>query len=178
MTTEMVELDLADHGPPAVPAHPSGGAWMYCVYPQSLDQAFFSDSATELCGLLIPGYADIPDDDAHEQAVARILHIVRAQVQAQAAINAQHDLSVLTDEQRAVLTGSRDTQPRVDVWTAPVPLLLVTSFYQPYTDLPVPLPVPPPDFEGTNVIWLDPSDEYETLVALNVCGLIHLMVAG
>jgi hypothetical protein len=141
----------------------------------------YADSLTELCGALIEGYepSEITDRllsegvpvDRLEDLVGgeldemRIVHTVGVQVRLQADINAQASLEDLRELQVATLRGDRVTQPAVDRWDAPVPLVLSTHDYQPQGDRPRP--------DG-NIIWLDPRDEATFLGTLEAAGLVRL----
>lgn len=153
------------------------------------EEMVFADTATELCSILIPGYLDIPDDEVVKHTTARILYAVKMQVRAQAAINMDFDLSVATDTERAILTGTRDTPPEVgERWECPIPLVLVEAFYAPFTDRPVPQAAPRdagaavraarPDLPNpeNNILWLGFADELDFLEGLTTLGVITVAV--
>jgi hypothetical protein len=84
---------------------------------------------------------------------------VSVPLQAEAA--AEGEVGGCTEEQRAVLLGARDVQPAVAEWSAPVPLVLVTSYYAP--DGPQPRPVE----AGGDITWLDPQTDESLLLSLH-----------
>lgn len=157
------------------PLNPEGEPYLYCMYFNGDTLAAFSDSATELCGLLIEGYLDIPEADLAEQAIQRTLFAVGAQVRAQANIMAEADYDLATPEELEVLLGSRDTPPEVEVWTCPIPLVLVEAFYAPFAGRPRPIGQPRGGgANDSNIIWLPFSDELEFLTGLHEVGEIQL----
>ncbi len=136
----------------------------------------YADTATELCGLLIPGYAELEDDT--EQAAARIHFAVGMQVQLQAAMASEADLEACSPAERELLLGPRHVPPAVASWEADVPPVLVDVFYEPLGELPRPAGRPRGGGEpDSNLIWLSPSDEVELLSSLHRAGLVVLAVA-
>ena len=68
--------------------------------------------------------------------------------------------------------GGEVDEEVVDVWRSDVPLVLVTTSYAPFTDVPRPMSVEG-DYEFVkNIIWLDPSDELRFLQSLSRIGFI------
>ena len=102
-----------------------------------------------------------------ERRTARVNYAVRVQVISQAQLNVEYPLDTCTPEQEAVLMGTRDTPPIVERWAAPVPLVLVASFYEPRTDTPQPVAEPP----GV-ILWIDPTDDRSLLLSLHRLGVI------
>ncbi len=126
----------------------------------------YADSGAELVAVLVPGYAEL-DDGGRQRA--RIGCAARAQVLAQAELTAAGDLAGCTDAQVRILLSSREVPPAPVSWSAPVPLVLVTSFYVPIGVLPRPVAEPP-----GQIVWLDPADEFSLLAGLHEVGMIDL----
>ncbi len=157
------------------PLNADGEPFQYCMIFNADTVMAFSDSATELVDLIIEGYLDISEDDVVEQAIARTLFAVGAQVRTQASIMSRANAALATPEELAILNGSRDTPPRLAVWGSIIPLVLVDAFYQPFSDIPRPVGRPRDGGEpDSNIIWLSFADEVEFLTGLNRCGEIQL----
>lgn len=98
---------------------------------------------------------------------------VRVQVQLQAALVTEADLSRCRPDEQALLLGSRHVPPVLEVWEADVPLVLVDTYYEPLGALPRPRGRPRGGGpEDSNVIWLRPADEAELLASLADAGVV------
>lgn len=138
------------------------------------DQTVFADTATELVGHLIEGYANLPDTEGgNAQAlVARWRTCVATASDVQALICADRAAEGTFDpaaESEEVLTAlfSDKTVPveGFDTWDlGSVPLVLVATDYEPYTERVAPT---------GNVLWIDPSDEVAFLHSLTNLGVIQ-----
>ncbi len=161
---------------PSVPRRADGSLYRYEMIFDGFAARVYADSVTELCEHLITGYAELEADVT--QAAARIEHAVRAQVQLQADILAQHGTQGCTPAERELLLGSRHEPPVVGVWQPDVPLVLVDVYYEPLGTLPRPTGRPRGGGpEGSNLIWLRPGDEAELVESLAEVGLIVVSVA-
>ncbi|MDP8991881.1 MAG: hypothetical protein M3N31_02320 [Actinomycetota bacterium] len=118
------------------PRRPDGGLYRFEMIYDGLKYRAYADTATALCGSLIPGYDELEDDA--EQAAARIRFAAGMQVQLQAAIAAEAGLEACTPAERDVLLGPRHVPPEVASWEADVPLVLVDVFDEPQGELPRP----------------------------------------
>jgi hypothetical protein len=138
-----------------------GGAWRA-----------YADSPSGLLDYLAPGYTAI--EESQQRMVVRIRLAVRAQVTIQAAIIAARpgELRRCTEEQTAVLLADRSTPPTPPQWTAPIPLVLITSFYEPVGDYPR------PSGPERALIWLDPATEWSLLASLHAAGVIDVGTSG
>jgi hypothetical protein len=152
---------------PAPPAAPDGHLFPYEMIYAGGSWRGYADEPGELLTLLIDSYADLDDDQARLRA--RIQYAVDVSVPLQADAAAEGDLDGCTGEQRAVLLAPRDVPPPVTEWAAPVPLVLVTSFYAPVGELPRPAAV-----GGGEITWIDPLTEESLLVSLYEAGWINL----
>lgn len=126
----------------------------------------YADTPAELMEGLIPEYPELVSPK--EKAAARIRLALRLQVQLQAVLAASEEFGQCTPEQQQAILAPRDTPPVVSHWDAPVPLVLVTTFYKPAGRLPRP--------EGPEgaLIWIEPDDEWSLLVSLHQAGVIHV----
>lgn len=175
MAIEIAAAPLPDQVWPPSPLNADGDPYQYCMVFNAATAVAWADSATELVGLLIDGYLDVPEADLEEQAIQRVLYSVGAQVRAQARILDEADLSVVSPEELATLEGDRDKPPAVEVWTCPVPLVLVDAFYAPYGDRARPRSEPRDGSEpGSNIIWLPHVDEVAFLTGLARIGEVTL----
>jgi hypothetical protein len=155
-------------GPPiAAPMRPDGQPYRFEMIHDGGRRRTYADDFTELAAALIPGYAGLDGELA--QAKARIRHAVSVQVATQAAINVKMGTASCTPEEGAVLTADRAVPPAVAQWAAPVPLVLVDSFYAPFTAMSRPVAQTP-----GRIFWLSPGTESDHLRALAALGVITL----
>lgn len=158
----------AGENPPAAPTHEDGRPYRYeMIYAGGARRAY-ADDAVALVDMLTPGYSSLADAD--ERDTARLRLALDHQVSLQAEVAVGGALDACTDEQRAVILGGREIPPSPARWDAPVPLVLITAFYEPVGELAR------PDGPPERQIWLDPSDDWTLLKSLHVAGIIHLGV--
>ena len=156
--------------PVDAPRRDDGSLYPYAMIFDGYKSVAFADTLTDLLACLVgESYYDMTPED---RLAARTEYLNSVQVWTQARINADEgwDLSALPTEEYNILMGSRDDQPDVAHWTSVVPLVLLTTGYAPYTDLPV----PDTDEDGGGIIWLDPSNDDSTLRSLHMVGEIEL----
>ncbi len=159
---------------PEPPHRADGERFLYAMFFDGNERIAYADALADLLDVLIHGYADM---DEQERLVARIRLAIRAQITTQAYINGDvepEEWNALTDEQRSVLTGPRDTQPAVDFWDPEIPLVLVETGYAPYTDIDQPISGIADVQNPPNMIWLRPIDEWDFLESLDSTGFIRL----
>jgi hypothetical protein len=176
-----------------VPEHDGGDPWPYAVITHD-GSTHFSDTATELLVMAIPGY---PADttDSNDRGDDGVLHSVESDLAliaryddlvsyadalqqtfvAGAVEDGLLDLSLLDESILTAMLGERMVpyEPHIDglptEWPANLPpLVLVATDYEPFTDRPMPT---------GNLVWVDPSTELTYLQSLNNIGIITLMVA-
>jgi hypothetical protein len=152
------------------PTRPDGGLYHYELIYDGGKWRGYADTADELLEALIPGY---PDLDSDARAAARLAHAVRTQVALQAQIVAATGLAGCADTETAVLLAARDTPPAPETWAAPVPLVLVTTFYTPTGELPAPAAADP-----AGLIWIDPTSAETLLRSLHRAGAVQLHQAS
>ena len=169
------------HPTPPPPRTQQGQLYRYEMIYDAGHRRAYANTLTELCTALIEEYdpdsiAARPDDqhptpdqrDRHTNRTLdhlRILYTIKVQIWLQALINSQADLHHLTPHQQSVLRSQRTTQPAINHWHAPVPLVLSTHEYQPHGPLAKP--------DG-NILWINPRDEQTLLTTLNKTGWIQL----
>ena len=171
------------------PTHPTppprrtqdGQLYKYELIHDADHRRSYANTLTELCTALIQEYdtdaitAQLDDQHLKTAECAshinteldrlRILYTIKVQIWLQALINSQTNLDQLTPHQQNVLRGQRITQPAINHWNAPVPLVLSAHEYQPHGPLTKP--------DG-NIIWINPRDDRTFLTTLNQAGWIHL----
>lgn len=131
----------------------------------------YADTEEALVGVLVDGYQTMTE---LERWNARLHYMIRAQVIAQAVLNADDAFASIAPAQQVVLQGPRHTPPVVATWTERVPLILVATFYKPAGTNP--RPVREQGMEP-NVIWVDPSDDATFLASLHDIGVVSLHVS-
>ncbi|MFI7642443.1 hypothetical protein [Nonomuraea sp. NPDC049400] len=124
----------------------------------------YADDFAELVEMLVPGYASLATDG--ERASARVRLAMDMQVRTQAQLAAGGQLDACSEAERVVILGGRHEPPAPARWEAPVPLVLVSTFYEPAGVLP--RPSGPADLQ----VWLDPADDRTLLTSLHMAGVI------
>jgi hypothetical protein len=143
---------------------PDGQLYVFeMIYSQGRWRAY-ADTPVELLDFLVHGYAELTSPV--ERTQARIRYAVDTQVVIQADLIANGDLDSCSPDERAILLGSRAEPPAISEWSAPIPLVLVSSFYAPIGPAPRP--------EGDDIWWIDPSTEMALLETLHAIGWIGL----
>jgi hypothetical protein len=162
----------ADQPPPPPPRRGDGTAYRYELLYDGATRRAYADTVTELLAALIVDYRGAGDDEA--RLTRRILHAVRTQVALQAALVADIGLHGCSADDTTVLLAPRDTPPAPTEWAAPVPLVLVTSFYQPAGPLPRPRATARPGGHVGRLLWLAPDSEAGYLRSLHDAGVVRL----
>jgi hypothetical protein len=166
MTTNTIPNPREGSRLPAPPVGPDGQPYPFeMIYADGSWRAY-ADTPAELLALLIEGYSDLEDDAARLRE--RIRYAVDVSVPLQAEAAAEGDVGGCSVEQRAVLLGARDVPPAVAEWSAPVPLVLVTSYYAPDG------PQQRPAEAGGDITWLDPQTDESLLTSLHNARWISL----
>lgn len=173
MSTIVVQNNLEIDGPVAAPVHDDGRGYRYCMYFNSDIDVAFADAYEELLGVMIPSYGEMSEED---QVFHRIRLAQTAAAQVQAAILASLEEGEVTDEEYQILSAHRGlTQPRADWWTSQVPLVVVETSYQPFTDVPRPASAISATADAPNLWWIRPTEEEDFLISLHEVGFIRLM---
>ncbi|GGQ02591.1 hypothetical protein [Streptosporangium pseudovulgare] len=154
----------AAQAPPSEPLKDDGTPYAY----EMIDGWWrvYADDPAELVAELIPGYAAPAGEE--ERAAARLRLAVDFQVRLQARLAVDGNLDACTPEEQEVILADRAEPPAPPAWNAAVPLVLVTSHYEPHA------PRLRPRAPAGAVIWLDPADELSLLTSLAGAGLIRL----
>lgn len=154
--------------PPTAPVRPDGTPYRFEMIHAGGRRRCYADTHLELVAVLIPGYDEL---DGLGRSRARLRYCVDVQVRLQAALATPELLDACTAEQRAVVLCGRDVPPSLAVWSAQVPLVLVTAFYVPIG------PRPQPEAEGAGeLVWLDPASDSALLTSLHVAGVVDLAI--
>ncbi|WP_250905166.1 hypothetical protein [Nonomuraea sp. NEAU-A123] len=154
--------------PPAMPVKVDGSLYRYEMIFSGGGSRAYADEPDALVGALRPGYDALGTPEERREARERIA--LDAQVRAQAELAAAGPLEECTPEERAVLLSGRHVPPAPEEWVAPVPLVLVTSFYEPAGSLP--RPRGPEELQ----VWLDPADDWTLLTSLHAAGTIQVAI--
>lgn len=166
------------------PLREDGGRFQWGIRLPGYSRIGWADSIPELVSILV-GSPDYLDLSAKEQAYRRIMRAVKLQCVTQARINllaqtVRDDWDLACEWERQVLNGPRYIQPSGfesaalfdgrDVWTCPIPLILVRTGYAPFSD------VEPVEGTDDNVWWVDPSTDTSMLDSLSsdLLGLIQV----
>jgi hypothetical protein len=173
MPAVILQNNMEADGPVSPPTHEDGKGYRYCMYFRNDADVAFSDTYDELMDVIIPGYEEM--DDA-EQAYQRIRLAQAAAAQIQAMILAEIEEDAVSPEEYAILTAPRGAkQPEANWWTSDVPLVVVETSYQPFTDVPRPASGISAAADAPNLIWLRPAENEELLLSLHEVGYLRLM---
>lgn len=152
-----------------IPRKPDGNYYRYEMVCDGRWTRAYDDTPSGLMNYLIPGYLNL---DPEERLAARIRHAVDTQVTLQALINTNVP-GVPTNEEKEVLNGPRHIQPIIEEWSCPVPLVLIDTFYNPFTSQPLPL-----DINEGEIWWIRAGeDDFEYLRSLHDLAVIDLNVS-
>ena len=119
-----------------------------------------ADSAEEILGVLVGGYAGQHDEQSRWRARIRVA--IETQATTQQLLNAGELFDHCSEEETQILLHDPHVQPVAGQWRCGVPLILVTCFYLPLGNLPQPVAVPP-----GQIWWIDPSTAQSLLETLN-----------
>lgn len=150
-----------------VPTKESGEYYKFELIDSSAWARVYSDNINELFEYLIPNYSG--------KYVERLNHAISTQVQIQAQLLSFYLDADVTDEEYEVLVGPRHQQPTMQTWTSQVPLVLIDSFYQPYTTIPAPVG----NFieKDDNILWIQVGgSELAYLKSLDYLGVIQFNI--
>jgi hypothetical protein len=156
-----------------LPARPDGSPWPLLLVHG--DRITGADTATELLGQLIPGYADLPGDDAghddalwrrYESAVATAGELQETLL-ATATAHDDFDAATAGEQVLTALLIAKTSPYSGPTWRQTVPLVLIDTDYQPFTARPRP--------DG-RVIYLRPAQEHDYLASLAEAGLVQYLV--
>lgn len=173
MSTIVMKNNLEGDGPILPPVHEDGSSFAYCMYFSGDAQVVFADTQDELLETLIPGYGQMSEDD---KDVARIMLASAAAAQVQAEILMDVDPDSVSPADWDVLVARRDiSQPRADWWTCDIPLVVVETGYQPYTDVPRPASSKSSTKDAENLWFVRPVEEEDFLVSLHEIGYIRML---
>ncbi|MFI7132174.1 hypothetical protein ACIBQ1_41310 [Nonomuraea sp. NPDC050153] len=164
--TVIIRNTSAMEPPPAAPVNGDGRPYRHEMIYAGGTYRGYADDAAELVGMLIPGYAALATDG--ERATARVRLALDLQVRVQAELAAGPRLDACGEAERAVVLGARHEPPAPARWEAPVPLVLVSTFYEPAGALP--RPSGPAELQ----VWLDPADDWTLLTSLHTAGAIFV----
>jgi hypothetical protein len=170
----MASIILEGELPDTMPTREDGNPFPFAMAYQ--DRAVLADTRTELVADLIEGYAEIPDTEEGnaDALVARFETGVHVADQFQQIIAAQHveegrfDTKVESEDTlTAIFTPRREKLGEIAPWDHVVPLVLISTDYAPFTEVPAP--------EG-NIRWVNPYTETTFLDTMAELGVIELFV--
>jgi hypothetical protein len=144
----------------------------------------FADTATELVGVLIPGYDAIPhssgaegavrgtpSDADHDEALwlrysqaVATAELIQQHILAAAVINGDFDQAAASEDTLTTMLGGKTVVFTGEHWRWNVLLVLID--YAPFTDVPRPT---------GRVAYLDPSTETTYLTSLHEAGLVRFL---
>lgn len=150
-----------------VPTKEDGTYYTYELIDSEAWTRVYGDSITEMLQYLIPNYSG--------KYVERLNHAISMQVKVQAQILSFYLDVDVTDEEYEILMGPRHIQPQIQTWTSQVPLVLIDSFYKPYTEVNAPIG----NFieKDDNLLWIQVGgSEQEYLKSLDYLGAIQFNI--
>lgn len=174
MSVILMRNNVEGDGPVIAPTRDNGAGYPYCMYFNGNAEVAFAESHLELLDVLMPGYLDVEEAERDYRRI-RLAQSVAAQIQAEILVEVSPD--DVTEGEWIALTAPRGlSQPRADWWTCRVPLVVVETGYEPFTDIPRPasgLPVEDPN--GDNLWFIRPAEEEDFLVSLHEVGYLRMM---
>ena len=172
-TAVIIKNNNEGDGAIVAPLQENGQGYRYCLYTPGYYDVAFADDYIDLLAVLIHGYRELNDDD---QTVARIRYATSAAARTQAALILDKPEITISKAEMDILMAPRALpQPRADWWTCEMPLVVVTTSYEPYTKVPRPASGLGDVANADNLWWIDPTDEESLLTTLNQMDYIRLM---
>jgi len=175
------------------PPHEGHGAWPFLLlhagdaaqHPTDISLTF-ADTATELVGVLIPGYDAIPhssgsncagsgtpSDADHDEALwlrygqaVATAALIQQRILAAAVTNGDFDPAAAPEDALTALLGDKTDVFTGEQWRWNVLLVLIATDYAPFTDVPRPT---------GRVAYLDPNTETTYLTSLHEAGLVRFL---
>ncbi|WP_310913907.1 hypothetical protein [Lipingzhangella rawalii] len=129
-----------------------------------------SDTAEGILENIIGGYVSLATESARVRA--RTEYAVHAQQTAQPLLNAGEQFDLVTPHEAEILLASQAVPPHVAQWSCPIPLILVSTYYEPLGVYARPVVEPP-----GQVWWIDPSTPRSLLVTLHGLRWLDLRAA-
>lgn len=160
------------------PVNPdTGEAYVYCLVLPNGEDYLFADSITELMDGIIPGYDTMEPVDAAE---ARILAAGHAAAWLQAAAISTltaDEFDALDEADILTLLAPRlgPDAAQADWWRPNIPLYVVDTSYDPYTQLLRPASPTDGTLEGSTIRWIRPGEEEDFIMSLHEAGFVRLM---
>ena len=158
-----------------IPLRPDGKRYVYEMICDNGWSRVYDDTAAGLLEHFIPGYENMSDED---KLAGRIQHACDMQVITQARLLTFYSENDANQNEKEILFGPRHIQPVLENWNCVIPLILVDSFYFPYSANPRPYSEISDVAMPSNIWWLKPSqDELEYLISLHEFSIIDLNMA-
>jgi len=152
-----------------LPEHPDGEPWPYAAL-DAEGVVTLSDTATEMVAKAIDGYDTLSDDEALAARYDSLVELgerLQEHLRSAACIDGRWDPTTATEDTLTVLYRPRTVPIDAVVWDHEVPLVAISTDYQPFTDRPEPT---------GRLVWLDPSTELTYLQTLDRIGAIELHI--
>lgn len=136
--------------PPPLPDHPNGGHWHLFV--QRNWNLYWADTWADVLDALVHGGVAAEGSAALEASpewaadVAYFLDSVVTTTQAEINQEARYNGESVSEEEWFVLSSPKFPHPEIERWVSPVPLVLLSQEYEPYSNVPRP--------EG-NILWVE-----------------------
>lgn len=139
-----------------------------------------SDNLSELLDLIIPTYGDLETEDQRYAARLELAKSVQLAARTQVVLGlSQEEVDGLTDQEWQWLSWEDFSDPSgltedgaPIVWKSKAPLVLIDTFYAPFSALLPPLSSHGDVSDAPNIVWLKPSSEVEFLYSLHYIGYL------
>lgn len=162
-----------------IPTQDDGSMWPFVMF--FGENLVAADTRTELVEHLIDGYADLNHDENGDDIALQMRGIqslatadfLQEFVAGVAANEGDFDFPNATEDELTAFLTPRLQNPveilNISHWDHKVPLVLVTSLFEPYTEASPPT---------GNIMWIDPTNETTYLDSLHSVGQIRLFVSS
>lgn len=170
-----------DNTPPPSTLNENGEPYRWRMFFDNNSQVADADTRADLINVFIPGYVNATS--FKEQFEMLIDYATSLELQFRVNVLSQAtkaELEDLEDWEREYLYSPyietltwEDPEAEVpQVWKSALPVFLVNTFYEPYTDIPRPLSKDGDYDETSNVFWFNANGEEDFLDSLERTGQI------
>lgn len=152
-----------------IPRHEDGSPYRYEMVCDGGLIRVYGDTTEDMLAYLIEDYQNFTNK---EKTMARVRHAIDTKTSLQIHINKYFQGSRVSRMEEVILNNPQKHQPLIEEWTSSIPLVLVDTFYTPYSHIEKPKSRKTPH---DNIWWLNPTkSELNYLISLHETSYLDL----